>query len=60
MDRKGIRELLEAAPDVLARSPNVRLVLAGGHRGCSGEDMSRQWLPRRAGHSLIESSSPVG
>jgi glycogen(starch) synthase len=45
VDRKGIRELLDAAPDVLSRSPNVRFVLAGGHRGCSGADMSRRWLP---------------
>jgi glycogen synthase len=45
VDRKGIRELLEAAPLVLARSPNARFVLAGGHRGCSGDDMRRRWLP---------------
>jgi hypothetical protein len=45
VDRKGIRELLEAAAIVLDRSPRVRFVLAGGHRGCTGEDMSRYWMP---------------
>ena len=45
MERKGIRELLDAIPLVLARAPETRFVLAGGHRHCSGEDMARYWLP---------------
>jgi len=45
VDRKGIRELLEAAAIVLDHSPWVRFALAGGHRGCTGEDMSRYWMP---------------
>lgn len=45
VERKGIRELLEAIPSVLAREPGTRFVLAGGHRHCSGEDMAKYWLP---------------
>ena len=45
VERKGIRELLEAAAIVLDRRPGVRFVLAGGHRGCTGEDMSGYWMP---------------
>jgi glycosyltransferase involved in cell wall biosynthesis len=45
VDRKGIQELLESAARILRASPNVRFVLAGGHRGCSGEDMASRWLP---------------
>ena len=45
VERKGVRELLEAIPQVLERAPHTRFVLAGGHRHCSGEDMARYWLP---------------
>jgi glycogen synthase len=45
VDRKGIRELLEAAPQILQNSPRARLVLAGGHRGSTSEDMAGYWLP---------------
>ena len=45
MERKGIQELFEAIPSVLAREPGTRFVLAGGHRHCSGEDMANYWLP---------------
>jgi len=45
VERKGIRELLDAIPLVLARVPDARFVLAGGHRHCCGEDMARYWLP---------------
>ena len=45
VERKGIRELLEAVPRVLERAPQTRFILAGGHRHCSGEDMAQYWLP---------------
>jgi glycogen synthase len=45
VERKGIAELLAAAPRVLEQIPEVRLVLAGGHRHASAEDMARHWLP---------------
>jgi glycogen(starch) synthase len=45
VERKGIRELLEAAPAVLQQAPGARFVLAGGHRHCTGDDMARYWLP---------------
>ena len=45
VDRKGVRELLEAIPTVLEHAPDTHFVLAGGHRHCSGDDMARCWLP---------------
>jgi glycogen(starch) synthase len=45
VDRKGVHELLPAAAIVLGQSPHARLVLAGGHRGSSGADMFRHWMP---------------
>jgi glycogen(starch) synthase len=45
VDRKGLRELLAAAPAVLAQAPHVRFVLAGGHRFASAESMAAFWLP---------------
>jgi glycogen(starch) synthase len=48
VERKGIGELIDAIPMVLGSAPHVRFVLAGGHRGCSGEDMARLWLPTTA------------
>jgi glycogen(starch) synthase len=45
VERKGVRELLGAIPQVLERAPHTRFVLAGGHRHCSGEEMARYWLP---------------
>ena len=42
VDRKGIRELLQAIPLVLERQPNVRFVLAGGYGG--GAEIERAWL----------------
>ena len=45
VDRKGVRELLEAIPTVLEHAPDTHFVLAGGHRNCSGDDMARHWLP---------------
>jgi glycosyltransferase involved in cell wall biosynthesis len=45
VDRKGIRELLEAAPAFLQVKPNVRLIMAGGHRHAGGEELAAYWLP---------------
>jgi glycogen synthase len=45
VERKGVRELLAAIPDVLERAPQTRFVLAGGHRHCSGAEMEHWWLP---------------
>jgi glycogen synthase len=45
VDRKGVRELLAAIPEVLAAAPKTRFVLAGGHRHCTSEEMTRWWLP---------------
>jgi glycogen synthase len=46
VERKGVRDLLAALPGVLEGRPHVRVVLAGGHRGCSGAEMERYWLPQ--------------
>jgi glycosyltransferase involved in cell wall biosynthesis len=43
VDRKGIWELMKAIEIVLAVAPNVRFVLAGGHRDCPGSQMEG-WL----------------
>ena len=45
VERKGIRELMEAIGIVLGEAPAVRFVLAGGHRGCSGAQMESWLLP---------------
>ena len=45
VDRKGIKELLAAAPAFLGSDPQVRLVMAGGHRGSSIDELTRYWLP---------------
>jgi glycosyltransferase involved in cell wall biosynthesis len=45
VERKGIHELMEAIGLVLAVSPGVRFVLAGGHRDCPGEQMETWLLP---------------
>lgn len=44
VDRKGIGDLLEAAPAFLQEEPGVRLVMAGGHRHCTGQEMAHRWL----------------
>jgi len=41
--RKGIHELMDAIGIVLAQAPQVRFVLAGGHRDASGQQMEA-WL----------------
>jgi glycogen(starch) synthase len=45
VERKGIRDLLAAAPLVLSAVPSVRFVLVGGPPPLSGEEVARQWLP---------------
>jgi glycogen(starch) synthase len=42
VERKGIRELLEALPLVLAELPGMRVVLVGGYG--SGDDIERRWM----------------
>src|SRR5215218_934559 len=44
-ERKGVRELLQAIPVVLAASDNVRFVLIGGYRNATGAAMGADWLP---------------
>jgi glycogen synthase len=48
VDRKGIRELLAAIPEVLESVPRARFVLSGGHRGTTAGEMDRWWRPRSA------------
>jgi glycogen synthase len=45
VDRKGIRELIAAIPQVLEQAPNTHFILAGGHRHCSSAEMQQWWLP---------------
>jgi glycogen synthase len=47
VERKGIRELIDAIEIVLGQEPAVQFVLAGGHRGCSGAQMESWLLPAR-------------
>jgi len=45
VERKGIRELIEAIGIVLAEAPSVRFILAGGHRDCTAAQMESWLLP---------------
>ena len=45
VDRKGIKEILNAAPEFLGADSNVRLVMAGGHRHADPHDLANHWLP---------------
>src|ERR1043166_7776803 len=45
VERKGIRELIDAIGIVLDQVPATRFVLAGGHRGCTGAQMESWLLP---------------
>ena len=47
VERKGIRELIDAIGLVLSKAPTVRFVLAGGHRHCTGAQMESWFLPAR-------------
>src|SRR5262249_24425528 len=44
VERKGIRELLDAIPLVLEAAPNTLFVLAGGPRPLTGDQVAAQWL----------------
>lgn len=48
VDRKGIRDLLDAVPLVLQQAPQTRFVLVGGYG--SGHDVERDWLPPALDH----------
>jgi glycogen(starch) synthase len=44
VERKGIRELLDAIPLVLEAAPNTHFVLAGGPPPLTGDQVAAQWL----------------
>jgi glycogen(starch) synthase len=44
VDRKGIAELFAAVPQVLAKAPATRFVLAGGPAHWGAAEVERQWL----------------
>ena len=44
VERKGIRDLLDAIPAVLHAAPDTRFVLAGGPPPLSGAQVAEQWL----------------
>jgi len=46
VERKGIRELLEAVPAFLQADRKVRLVMAGGHRHAKADEVADYWLPQ--------------
>jgi glycosyltransferase involved in cell wall biosynthesis len=48
VERKGIRDLLNAVPMVLQQAPETRFVLVGGYG--SGQDVERDWLPPALNH----------
>ncbi len=45
VERKGIRELIDAISIVLDQAPTTRFILAGGHRNCTGAEMESWLLP---------------
>ncbi len=45
VDRKGIHVLMDAIAIVLAETPTVRFILAGGQRDCTAADMEAWLLP---------------
>jgi glycogen(starch) synthase len=47
VERKGIRELLDAIPTVLDALPDARFVFAGGPPPLTGEEVASQWLTAR-------------
>ena len=52
VERKGIRELLDALPEVLEAAPGCRAILAGGPPGLRGDQVAAQWL--RPEHSRFK------
>jgi glycosyltransferase involved in cell wall biosynthesis len=59
-ERKGVRELLQAIPAVLAASDNVRFVLVGGYRHATGEAVAADRLPPPYVVCVPASTSPAG
>lgn len=53
VERKGIHELMEAIGIVLSEAPEVRFVLAGGHRDSTAAQMEAWLLPEKL-HFLRE------
>jgi len=49
VDRKGIRDLLDAIPLVLQASPTAQVVLAGGARGATRSEIEAWWSPAALG-----------
>jgi glycogen(starch) synthase len=45
VDRKGIRELLDAAPGILADTSETEIVMVGGHRYAEPSSVAKYWLP---------------
>ena len=45
VERKGVRDLLDAIPLVLDSSPDMRFVFAGGPVNTSAEELEQAWLP---------------
>lgn len=45
VERKGVRELLDAIPLVLDSSPDMRFVFAGGPVNSGAEELEQAWLP---------------
>jgi glycogen(starch) synthase len=51
VERKGIRELLDAIPQVLDITPDAYFVLAGGPPPLTGDEVAAQWLrPQHAAY----------
>ena len=51
VERKGIRELLDAIPQVLDTMPDACFVLAGGPPPLTGDEVAAQWLrPQHAAY----------
>lgn len=45
VERKGVRELLDAVPQILDGAPDTRFLIAGGPPGVSASELEREWLP---------------
>ncbi len=53
VERKGIRELIDAIAIVLDQASATRFVLAGGHRNCTGAQMESWLLPPTKADILV-------
>lgn len=45
VERKGVRELLSAVPQILDGAPDTRFLISGGPHGRSAQELEREWLP---------------